>query len=30
MESKKNPKEDVSRNTSIYYAVGLALMLFLT
>ena len=27
---KKNPKADVSRNGSIYFAVGLALMLFLT
>ena len=26
MESKKNPKSDVSRNGSIYFAVGLALM----
>jgi protein TonB len=30
MESKKNLKADVSRNGSIYFAVGLALMLFLT
>lgn len=30
MEPKKNPKADVSRNGSIYFAVGLALMLFLT
>ena len=30
MESKKNPKADVSRNASVYFAVGLALMLFLT
>ena len=30
MESKKNPKANVSRNGSIYFAVGLALMLFLT
>jgi protein TonB len=30
MESKKNPKADVTRNGSIYFAVGLALMLFLT
>ena len=30
MEAKKNPKADVSRNGSIYFAVGLALMLFLT
>jgi len=30
MESKKNPKADVGRNSSLYFAVGLALMLFLT
>lgn len=30
MEPKKNPKSDVSRNSSIYFAVGLALMLLLT
>ena len=30
MEPKKSPKADVSRNGSIYFAVGLALMLFLT
>ena len=30
MESKKNPKAYVNRNGSIYFAVGLALMLFLT
>lgn len=30
MESKKNPKADVGRNSSIYFAVGLALMLLLT
>ena len=30
MESKKNPKADVSRNGSIYFAVGLAFILFLT
>ena len=30
MESKKNPKADVGENGSIYFAVGLALMLFLT
>jgi protein TonB len=29
MEPKKNPKSDVSRNSSIYFAVGLALMLLL-
>ena len=30
MESKKNSNANVSRNGSIYFAVGLALMLFLT
>ncbi|RAJ18238.1 energy transducer TonB [Olleya aquimaris] len=30
MESKKNSKADVGRNSSLYIAVGLALMLFLT
>jgi protein TonB len=30
MEVKKNPKADVGRNSSLYFAVGLALMLFLT
>lgn len=30
MEPKKNPKLDVSRNSSIYFAVGLALMLAIT
>ncbi len=30
MEPKKNPKSDVSRNSSIYFAVGLALMLAIT
>ncbi|WGD35439.1 energy transducer TonB [Olleya sp. YS] len=30
MESKKNSKADVGRNSSLYVAVGLALMLFLT
>ncbi len=29
MEPKKNPKADVSRNGSIYFSVGLALMLFI-
>ncbi len=29
MEPKKNPKADVSRNGSIYFAVGLALMMFI-
>lgn len=30
MEPKKNPEADVSRNGSVYFAVGLALMLFVT
>jgi len=30
MEPKKNPKADVSRNGSVYFSVGLALMLFVT
>ena len=30
MEPKKNPKADVSRNGSVYFAVGLALMLLFT
>ncbi|MFK7834241.1 MAG: energy transducer TonB [Winogradskyella sp.] len=30
MEPKKNPKSDVSRNSSLYFAVGLALMLCIT
>jgi periplasmic protein TonB len=30
MELKKNPKSDVSKNASLYFAVGLALMLFLS
>ena len=30
MEPKKNPKSDVSRNSALYFAVGLALMLALT
>ncbi|MDX1470694.1 MAG: energy transducer TonB [Flavobacteriaceae bacterium] len=30
MEPKKNPKSDVSRNSSLYFAVGLALMLLIT
>ena len=30
MESKKNPKANVGRNSSLYFAIGLALMLFLT
>ncbi len=30
MESKKNTKANVGRNSSLYFAIGLALMLFLT
>lgn len=30
MEPKKNPKADIRRNSSLYFAVGLALMLFIT
>ncbi len=30
MEPKKNPSADVRRNSAIYFAVGLALMLFVT
>lgn len=30
MEHKKNPKSDTSRNSSIYFAVGLLLMLLIT
>lgn len=30
MEPKKNPKSDVGRNSSLYFAVGLALMLLIT
>lgn len=30
MESKKNSKANVGRNSSLYFAIGLALMLFLT
>ena len=30
MELKKNPKANVGRNSSLYFAIGLALMLFLT
>ncbi|MFS4483935.1 energy transducer TonB [Hyunsoonleella sp. 2307UL5-6] len=29
MESKKNPQANVGRNSSLYFAIGLALMLFL-
>ncbi|WNH08946.1 energy transducer TonB [Thalassobellus suaedae] len=30
MEPKKNPRANVGRNSSLYFAIGLALMLFLT
>ncbi|MBU3820924.1 energy transducer TonB [Flavobacteriaceae bacterium XHP0103] len=30
MEPKKNPKANVGRNSALYFAIGLALMLFLT
>jgi protein TonB len=30
MEPKKNPKANVGRNSSLYFAIGLCLMLFLT
>lgn len=30
MEQKKNPKANVGRNSSLFFAVGLALMLFVT
>ncbi|MFL0354151.1 energy transducer TonB [Xanthomarina sp. GH4-25] len=30
MEQKKNPKANVGRNSALYFAVGLALMLFIT
>ena len=30
MEQKKNPKANVGRNSSLFFAIGLALMLFLT
>ena len=30
MKSKKNPKADISRNASMYFAIGLALMVFLS
>lgn len=30
METKKNPQANVGRNSSLYFAIGLALMLFLT
>ena len=30
MQSKKNPKADIGRNSSLYFAVGLALMMFMS
>ncbi|MCH1547703.1 MAG: energy transducer TonB [Flavobacteriaceae bacterium] len=30
MKSKKNPKADISRNASMYFAIGLSLMVFLS
>ena len=30
MENKKNPKADIGRNSSLYFALGLALMMFLS
>ena len=30
MESKKNPKVDIGKNSSIYFALGMALMMFLS
>ena len=30
MQNKKNPKADIGRNSSLYFAVGLALMMFLS
>ena len=30
MESKKNPKVDIGKNSSLYFALGLALMMFLS
>ena len=30
MEPKKNPKADIRRNSSLFFAVGLALMLLIT
>ena len=29
MESKKNPKYDLRRNSSLYFVIGLALILFI-
>ncbi|GIS27975.1 MAG: hypothetical protein CM15mP129_01720 [Chloroflexota bacterium] len=30
MESKKNPKVDIGKNSSLYFALGMALMMFLS
>tara|TARA_B100001564_G_scaffold322774_1_gene302376 strand:+ start:580 stop:1293 length:714 start_codon:yes stop_codon:yes gene_type:complete len=30
MQTKKNPKADIGRNSSLYFAVGLALMMFMS
>jgi len=30
MQSKKNPKKDLSKNSSLYFAIGLCLMLFIS
>ena len=30
MQNKKNPKADIGRNSSLYFALGLALMMFLS
>ena len=30
MQNKKSPKADIGRNSSLYFAVGLALMMFLS
>ena len=29
-DNKKNPKADIGRNSSLYFALGLALMMFLS
>jgi len=30
MKTKKNPKADLRRNSSLYFAIGLALILFIS
>ena len=30
MESKKNPKVDIGKNSSLYFSLGMALMMFLS